>query len=627
MRKKLIQKRGGKTIPSKNFGGILQGLAGMAGPMSGAFGGGIGNNITGNQFGDLGSLIGMGKNKSQTPLTSSQKGEILSQAAGSGLGVAFNAYNTFDNINNSGMNSDQKRMAKGDAGVGVASQVAGMFGPVGSAIGTSLGIVNKLGGALIGTPKALKDFKVNDQVSSSSAFTGVADSANSMADSANSYKNAGLAGKLFGGKNKLVQKATQSNMMQSRVSDLLDSNKKLKDQAAASQDAIATKVNAGMTFGNGWNNGTIQFGRTGTKLVKHQQGGNVSFINYKPNPQPTANTIITEPTKAYYNNTFSNATKTYKLQKNDGSFTNWTESPKEGYNSTFLARKRQLQDMIAQNGLRPKVSDNIDDPTSLQVGNQASGLIAMNEQRMQAYKDANREVISEFNNSQPFSRESITKLVMKNKMTPTDTIGMSHVNRQDFQDALDTKMMAELKKKNKGSMIVSNQSGGVVERYKSIAEASKKFNVTRLTKELISRLPKAQLIEDLFEEVDAEEPAEIEIEMFKDGGAINVIVDGELHARKHKLKEIEELSNANITLKGVPVITMEEGGEITQHAEVEKDELILHHGLTKKLEDLIEEDDDEAAIQAGRIFAKELVRNTRDSKSKLLKDDNDKNKR
>ena len=38
-----------------------------------------------------------------------------------------------------------------------------------------------------------------------------------------------------------------------------------------------------------------------------------------------------------------------------------------------------------------------------------------------------------------------------------------------------------------------------------------------------------------------------------------------------------------ITTKGIPVISVEEGGEIIQHAEIERDEVILEITLSKKI--------------------------------------------
>jgi hypothetical protein len=70
-----------------------------------------------------------------------------------------------------------------------------------------------------------------------------------------------------------------------------------------------------------------------------------------------------------------------------------------------------------------------------------------------------------------------------------------------------------------------------------------------------------------------------DIKLFKDGGA--VIPSGALHKNKHHLEEVDESLNKNITSKGIPVITIEDGGEIKQHAEIEKEEIILSLSLTK----------------------------------------------
>lgn len=111
-------------------------------------------------------------------------------------------------------------------------------------------------------------------------------------------------------------------------------------------------------------------------------------------------------------------------------------------------------------------------------------------------------------------------------------------------------------------------------------------------------------------------------EIFKKGGKLkqNVIVEGALHAHRHTVKDNDEYKDADITVKGVPVISKSEGGEIVQHAEVERDEIILHLELTKKLEALYKEGTEEAKIKAGKLLVKELLHNTTDSTSNLLED-------
>lgn len=106
---------------------------------------------------------------------------------------------------------------------------------------------------------------------------------------------------------------------------------------------------------------------------------------------------------------------------------------------------------------------------------------------------------------------------------------------------------------------------------------------------------------------------------YKEGGIMNVIVDGHLHAHKHNMEDLDCLEDANITTKGIPVVAIDAEGGIIQQAEVERDELILHYDLTKQLEKLMKEGTDESAIEAGKLLAKEIVKNTKDSKSKILK--------
>lgn len=107
------------------------------------------------------------------------------------------------------------------------------------------------------------------------------------------------------------------------------------------------------------------------------------------------------------------------------------------------------------------------------------------------------------------------------------------------------------------------------------------------------------------------------VDYFKEGGSINVIPDGALHARKHHLENIDE-KYKEVTNKGIPVISETESGEITQHAEVEKEEIIFRLEVTKKLEELAKENTDESAIEAGKLLVQEILYNTEDNTNKLL---------
>lgn len=94
---------------------------------------------------------------------------------------------------------------------------------------------------------------------------------------------------------------------------------------------------------------------------------------------------------------------------------------------------------------------------------------------------------------------------------------------------------------------------------------------------------------------------------FAEGGKMNVIPDGALHARLH------HMNIGGITKKGIPVITQEEGGDITQHAEIERDEIIFTKEVTQELERLYKKGTDEAAILAGKLLAREIIENTQDN--------------
>lgn len=94
--------------------------------------------------------------------------------------------------------------------------------------------------------------------------------------------------------------------------------------------------------------------------------------------------------------------------------------------------------------------------------------------------------------------------------------------------------------------------------------------------------------------------------------AVNVIPDGALHAHKHHLEDVDGKFE-EVTTKGIPVITEEKGGDIKQHAEVEREEIIFNLDVTKQLEKLMQDGSDEAAIEAGKLLVHEILENTVDN--------------
>lgn len=348
----------------------------------------------------------------------SASGFNMNKAIGGGLAAALSGITNINGIqSNKSLTGVQKNMMTADASVDAVGQGLSALGPLGGAIGQGLGLVNKLGGALIKTPQILKDFKVDDTVNQSSGFTGTAANASEMVNNASTYKNAGLIGKLFGKKNKLVQSAQGLNEQQSQVNGILRTSEEAKQRGAAGANMLATNNNNTLYAGNMWNNGSVQYGMEGMKIAESG----------------------------------SSVTKTY-------------------------------------------------------------------------------------------------------------------------------------------------------EQYKKLLGAACKLDL----KKIKAIKPVAKL------------KVEPHVPNLAEGGTLNVIVDGKLHAHKHTLKDLEHLEDANITLKGVPVVSNAEGGEIVQHAEVEKDELIMHLDLSKRLEELYEDGSEEAMIKAGKLLAKELCKNTKDSSSGIL---------
>lgn len=107
---------------------------------------------------------------------------------------------------------------------------------------------------------------------------------------------------------------------------------------------------------------------------------------------------------------------------------------------------------------------------------------------------------------------------------------------------------------------------------------------------------------------------------FQQGGSINVIPYGALHARKHNM------DMDGITKKGIPVVSENKDGEIEQQAEIEREEVILRLEVTQKLEELekkfydsetSQKEKDEAALEAGKLLVEEILYNT-DDKANLI---------
>ena len=116
-----------------------------------------------------------------------------------------------------------------------------------------------------------------------------------------------------------------------------------------------------------------------------------------------------------------------------------------------------------------------------------------------------------------------------------------------------------------------------------------------------------------------------EVEAFKQGGQMNIIPEGALHARKNNMEGAGE----DFTAKGIPVV--DNKGE--QQAEIEREEVIFTKDLTEFIEsnlkkfnsdDTSNSEKDEIAIKVGKRLTKELLTNT-DDRTGLIEDIQEKN--
>lgn len=116
------------------------------------------------------------------------------------------------------------------------------------------------------------------------------------------------------------------------------------------------------------------------------------------------------------------------------------------------------------------------------------------------------------------------------------------------------------------------------------------------------------------------------VTFLKDGGKVNILPEGKLHAHKHHLEDVDERLE-DLTKKGIPIVAISEDGTMSQVAEVEKEELILHLDLTQQVEELWKqykdaesvEEKNRIAFECGDLLCREIITNTEDN-TNLLKE-------
>lgn len=117
-----------------------------------------------------------------------------------------------------------------------------------------------------------------------------------------------------------------------------------------------------------------------------------------------------------------------------------------------------------------------------------------------------------------------------------------------------------------------------------------------------------------------------DVKKFQSGGKIekeNIIPTGAMHKNLHHIEDVNPDLEGKITSKGIPVVTMDEGGEIkSQQAEIESNEWTLSLSVTQQIEEYWnnykESKDDNIAIECGKYLVDQIFNNTRDD-GKVIK--------
>lgn len=208
-------------------------------------------------------------------------------------------------------------------------------------------------------------------------------------------------------------------------------------------------------------------------------------------------------------------------------------------------------------------------------------------------------------------------------------------------DMLKKQQDARLQATNNKGMAIQNQLSGN-SNFSSIM-AKKGATLEDIRKYIKTRHIEKEVVQNPILKSKVENINISEIEKFKQGGVF--MPTGKLHKNLHNIVLTDNnLEEVDISKKGIPVISksnpgevleyakdgttplkIAEGGEITQHAEIEKDEIILNLSLTKKLVELMEKGDDEAMIQAGKILSKEIMENASGNTELIDKEKEDEN--
>lgn len=465
-----------------------------------------------------------------------------------GLGSAWKSYDAAQQL----PSGAQKSAATGDAVESGISSALGMLGPWGMVAGAALNLVNGVGGSLMNnnaTAKAANKFQLNGTVMKSASYGGVTSGAQTAKQDGMAYRKAGLFGKLFTSPSGLQNEFQTSNTQQGLASNVLKANQSRMDAGNASTEMQATNLQNKDYNSQMWNNGSVTFGKEGSKLdpihIKKSHEG--KFTEYKARTGESTEEAL-HSSNPHVRKMANFARNAAKWKHQHGGKIGVPETTPRLLPGTGPKFGEALQNTVTDTANKP-----IDKPQQITNSNLA-------------------KVNAPVTPTMPALDISSDILDMVNQAIGAPTQATTQVDpaQQGPIDAASLPGMQE-----GGTMSTSGSTGTL-----TYGQTKKKLGTPTKS--------------------------------YKGGGAVNVIAEGELHAHKHDLKELPHLEDAPITHKGIPVVSFDDVGEVTQHAEVEAQELILHYDLTKQLEALAKEGTDEAAIKAGKLLAREIVKNTKD---------------
>lgn len=108
-----------------------------------------------------------------------------------------------------------------------------------------------------------------------------------------------------------------------------------------------------------------------------------------------------------------------------------------------------------------------------------------------------------------------------------------------------------------------------------------------------------------------------DVQKFADGGTL--YPQGKLHKERHHIEDLAPELEDVITKKGIPVVTLDDGGQIQAIAEIERDEIVLSKEITDQIEALWKDGSEEAMIKTGKIMTNEIF--TMKNAEEALKDE------